>query len=968
VQPQIGPVTTGLGEVFMYVVDFAPKSAATVRDGQPGWQSDGAFLTSDGERLSDAVQQGAYLRTIQEWIIAPQLKTVRGVAGVDSIGGFEKQYLVEPDPIRLAAHGVSYTDLARALEAANLSVGANFIQRGGEAYLVRADARIRSLAEIGEAVIASRGGTPVAVRDVAEVRVGGDLRTGSATMNGREVVIGTALMLIGENSRTVAKAAGEKLDGIKPSLPPGVAVAPALDRSKLVNATIQTVARNLAEGAVLVAAALFLLLGNIRAALIAVLVIPFSFLMTAIGMNGFGVSGNLMSLGALDFGLIVDGAVIIIENGLRRLAERQHHEGRLLTLGERLQAVTAASQEMIRPTVFGQAIIFLVFAPLLTFEGVEGKTFAPMAITLMLALASAFVLSLTFVPAMLAVLVRGRVAETEAPVIAWTRRRYEPLLRRAVAGPLPFVGAGLAVALAGLAVFASLGQEFIPQLDEKNLALAAVRIPSTSLEQSDAMQRQVETAVASLPEVAMVFSKTGTAEIATDPMPPNASDGFVILKPQKDWPDGVRTKAQVLTRIEDKLKPLLGNAYEVSQPIQLRFNELIAGVRGDVAIRLYGDDLGQMSATAARIAAVLQSIPGAADVRAEQTAGAPTLDVQFDRAAIARYGLTVEEVADTVATALGGRHAGQVFEGDRRFDVVVRTPMGQRNDIDALGAVPVILPAIEGRQRASIPLRALVRFGLADGLNQISRENGKRSMVVQANVRGRDIGSFVREAQAKVDAVPLPTGSWLGWGGQFENLKAASERIAVVVPICFLLIFAILYLALGGFGPALAVFAAVPLGLAGGAFALALTGTAFSVSAAVGFICLAGVAVLNGLVVMSSIQQRLKAGLALAEAVVGGALERVRPVLMTGLVPAVGFIPMAIAQGAGAEVQKPLAMVVIGGLVTATAVTLLVLPGLTVLILRLTSRRTLSPLVPADAGTQTFSVSALGSGSQPPLG
>ncbi|HTI67003.1 MAG TPA: CusA/CzcA family heavy metal efflux RND transporter [Caulobacteraceae bacterium] len=927
VQPQIGPVTTGLGEVYMYSVDFAGGAL----------ERDGSFVTPEGERLTDPAARGAYLRTVQEWIIAPQLKGVRGVAGVDSIGGFEKQYLVEPDPVKLASYGISFTDLARALEAANLSVGADFIQRGGEAYLVRADARIRSLVEIGDAVIATRSGTPVAVKDVAAVRVGGDLRTGAASRNGHEVVIGTALMLIGENSRTVAKAVGDKLERIKTSLPPGVVVATTLDRSKLVNATIATVAQNLAEGALLVAASLFLLLGNVRAAAIAVLVIPFSFLMTAIGMNAFHVSGNLMSLGALDFGLIVDGAVILIENCLHRLAERQQGEGRLLTLKERLETVTGASREMIRPTVFGQAIIFLVFAPLLTFQGVEGKTFAPMAITLMLALASAFVLSLTFVPAMVAILVRDRVAENEVRLVAWVKLVYEPTLRRAVAGPLPFIAAGVAMAAAGLVVFSTLGQEFIPQLDEKNIALAAVRIPSTSLEQSAAMQRQVERAVSSLPEVATVFSKTGTAEVATDPMPPNASDGFVILKPQAQWPAGVRTKAQVVERIEAKLRPLLGNAYEVSQPIQLRFNELIGGVRGDVAVKLYGDDLEKMSATAAQIAAVLQKIPGAADVHAEQTSGAPTLDLNFDRGAIARFGLTMEEVTDTVAAALGGRQAGLVFEGDRRFDVVVRVPTAVRNDLDALGALPVALPG-SGGPRASIPLREVVRFQFSDGLNQVSREDGKRRVVIQANVRDRDLGSFVREAQTKVAAVSLPSGSWITWGGQFESLKAASQRIAIVVPICFVLVFALLYLALGGFAPAIAVFTAVPLGLAGGAFALAATGMAFSVSAAVGFICLSGVAVLNGLVVMSSIRERLQQGLPAADAIVGGMMERVRPVLMTGLVPAVGFIPMALAHGTGAEVQKPLAIVVIGGLLTATALTLVVLPAITLVLMRIAAR------------------------------
>ncbi|MCI3131001.1 efflux RND transporter permease subunit [Phenylobacterium aquaticum] len=941
VQPQIGPVTTGLGEVYMYTVEFANPGgkSAKIKDGSPGWQSDGAYLTVEGERLADAVAQASYLRTVQDWIIRPQLRTVNGVAGIDSIGGYEKQYVVEPDPAKLAAYGVSYTDLAKSLEATNLSVGANFIQRAGEAYLVRADARVRTLDEIANAVIATRGSVPVTVKDVATVRIGGDLRTGAATKDGRETVVGTALMLIGENSRTVAKAVGDKLADVKKSLPPGIIVNTALDRSVLVNATIGTVQRNLTEGAILVAATLFLLLGNVRAAFIAVLIIPFSFLLMAIGMNSLKVPGNLMSLGALDFGLIVDGTVIIIENCLLRLAERQHHQGRLLNLNERLETVLRASQEMIRPTVYGQAIIFLVFAPLLTFTGVEGKTFSPMAITIILALAAAFVLSLTFVPAMVALLMRGKVSEKEVRILQWLRVRYEPLLARSVAKPWPFIGAALGVFVLGGVVFTTLGQEFIPTLDEKNIALGALKIPSTALEQSKTMQEQVEKAVTSLPEVQMMFSKTGTAEVATDPMPQNQSDGFVILKPNKDWPNGVKTKEEVADRILKKVEPLLGNSYEITQPIQMRFNELIAGVRGDVAIKLYGDDLEKMSAAGAKIGAVLQGIQGAEGVRVEQTAGAPTLDVRFDRGAIARFGLTVEEVADTLATALGGREAGSVFEGDRRFDIMVRVPMAMRDDLDALGATPVMLPAAEGRPKQSVPLRQLVELRFTDGLNQVSRENGKRRVVIQVNVRDRDIGSFVTEARSKVDAVQLPAGSYLQWGGQYENLKAATNRLSIVVPICFLMIFLILFMALGGLAPAVSVFAAIPLGLAGGVFALALTGITFSISAAVGFIVLAGVAVLNGLVVMSSIKQRLEEGLPVAQAIVEGSIERFRPVLMTGLVPAIGFIPMALAHGTGAEVQKPLAMVVIGGLITATLVTLLVLPAISQLILSIGGRK-----------------------------
>ena len=940
-QPMMGPISTGLGEVLMWTVEFEyPQGrGAPRRDGQPGWQSDGAYLTVTGERLTDPVAQAAYLREVQDWIVRPQMRSVVGVAGVDSIGGYDKQFVVTPNPTRLASYGVSFTDLSRALEAANLTVGANFVERAGEAFLVRTDARVRSADEIARAVVATRGGVAVAVRDVAEVKIGGALRTGAGSENGEEVVVGTVLMLTGENSRTVARASAERLQEIAKTTPPGVRVQVVYDRSKLVNATIKTVEKNLAEGALLVIVVLFLLLGNFRAALITALVIPVSMLMTAIGMNRLGVSGNLMSLGALDFGLIVDGAVIIVENSLRRLAERQHHEGRLLTLQERLGETREAAREMIQPTVYGQAIILLVYAPLLTFTGVEGKTFSPMAITVMLALAAAFVLSLTFVPAMIALLIRGKVAEKEVRPIRWAKARYEPLLRRTIARPLPVILASAAVFVAAGVVFSFLGREFAPQLDEKDLAVQALRIPSTSLEQSLRMQRQVERVIASFPEVAYVYSKTGTAEVASDPMPPNASDSFIILKPQEDWPNKGETKAELVTRMEERLEGLTGNVFEFTQPIQMRFNELIAGVRGDVAIKIYGDDLDALAQTAGRVASVLQTVPGAADVKAEQTSGFPTLDIAVDRDAIGRLGLTVEEVADTIAVAMGGRESGLVFQGDRRFDIVVRLPNAVRNDLDAVAALPVLLPDAGGGARQSVPLRDVARFTYSEGLNQVSRENGKRRVVVQANVRGNDLGSFVAEAQRKVESeVKLPPGAWVEWGGQYENLKAAQARLALVVPLCFLLIFALLYMALGGVKPALGVFSAIPLALAGGGFALAGRGMPFSVSAAVGFIALSGVAVLNGLVMMTAIRQRLERGASLDHAIVDGAMERLRPVLMTGLVASLGFVPMALATETGAEVQRPLATVVIGGLVTATALTLFVLPAICRLILRPTAR------------------------------
>lgn len=956
VEPQMGPVSTGLGEVLMWSVDFAPN--ATARNpkiaGRPGFQPDGSYLTPEGERLTDDTSRLAYLRTVQDWVVRPQLRTVDGVAGIDSIGGYEKQFIVQPDASRLAAYGVSFSELAEALEGANISVGANFIERGGEAFLVRADARIRHIDEIARTTIATRNGVPVTVGNVAAVRVGGELRTGAASMNGREVVIGTALMLAGGNSRIVARSVAQRLEEVSGSLPPGIRVTPVYNRSALVDATISTVEENLLLGALAVIASLFWLLGNIRAAIIAALVIPLSFLMMAIGMNRYGVSGNLMSLGALDFGLIVDGSIIIIENCLRRLAERQHREGRLLSLSERLHEVFEASKEMVRPTVYGQAIILLVFAPLLTFTGVEGKMFTPMAVTVMFALVGAFILSLTFVPAMVAILIRGKVAEKEVRAILWVKKHYAPVLRRVIDRPWPWIGAGIGTFVAAGLLFLTLGQEFIPQLDEGDLSVQAIRVPSTSLDQSLDMQRRVERAISSLPEVAFIYSKTGTAEVATDPMPQNVSDAFIILKPEDRWPKGVGSKEEVVERIEAKMATLTGNAYEVSQPIEMRFNELIAGVRGDVAVKVFGDNLDELERVAGQIAGVMGQVPGAADLRVEQTAGFPTLDMQFNRDAIARFGLSIREVTETVAAALGGRESGLVFEGDRRFDIVVRLANASRNDLEAVGALPIMLPEGGGGLRHSVPLREVASFQFSEGVNQVSRENGQRRVVVQANVRGSDLGSFVEEAQARVaERVKLPPGVFIRWGGQYENLQAASARLTVVIPIVFLLIFGILFLALRSVSAALAVYSAVPLGLAGGVFGLAIAGFSFSISAAVGFIVLSGVTVLNGLVVMTSIRQRIDQGADVDDAVAEGMMERVRAVIITGVVPAIGFIPMAIATGRGAEVQKPLAIVVIAGLVVATLLTLFVLPAISHLLLRVGRERP----VPGGHGKPT----ALGS-------
>ena len=924
VTPEMGPIATGLGEVYMWTVHLAHRKDDRHAPGEPGIQPDGSYITPEGERLVGASDQATYLRTVQDWIVAPLLKNTPGLAGIDAIGGHVKQYQVAPDVQRLAALKLSLGDLATALEENNSAVGAGVIDRNGEGLTVRSDARLRNAADLARTVITTREGVPILLNQVATVRTGQALRMGSASENGREVVVGTAVMRIGENSRAVASAVARRLEEINASLPTDIIVEPVLDRTALVHATIGTVAKNLSEGALLVIVVLFALLGNFRAALIAALVIPVTMLLTSFGMLRGGVSANLMSLGALDFGLIVDGAVIIVENALRRIAGHQHDRGRPLTPDERLCAVTAAAREMIRPSVYGQAIIILVYVPLLTLDGVEGKTFTPMAMTVILALAFAFILSLTFVPAMLALLLSKPVEEKEGRIMSWLNARYQPGLETAMRRPGRTIGIGIAAFLAAIAGFSMLGQEFLPQLDEGDILVQAVRVPGTSVDQSQAMQFEVERAIAREPEVRFVFSKTGTAELASDPMPPNATDTFVILKPRAQWPDPRLPKAELVERLEQRLSMLPGNAYEITQPIQMRFNELIAGVRGDIAVKVFGDDADQMSGTADRIAAVLRRTKGATDVRVEQTEGLPILDVQPDRDAMARLGISARALQDILAAAVGGRDAGVIFEGDRRFAVTIRLGEEARSNVETLGQLPVPTPS-----GAFVPLASVARIALVDGPNQISRENGKRRVVVQANVRGRDVSSVVADVRAGIAReVRLPAGTYLQWGGQFENLASARDRLLLVVPACFALIVLLLYGALGSVRDAAIVFTGIPLALVGGVLALALRGMPFSISAAAGFIALSGIAVLNGLVMVTSIQDLVARGVDRAKAAQAGALARLRPVVMTALVASLGFMPMALATGAGAEVQKPLATVVIGGLVSATLLTLFLLPTL----------------------------------------
>ncbi|MEX2208313.1 MAG: CusA/CzcA family heavy metal efflux RND transporter [Myxococcota bacterium] len=904
----LGPIATGLGEIFMYVVEADP--AVRGPDGKPYGPTE--------------------LRTLHDWVVRPQLRAVRGVVEVNSIGGFEREFEVTPRPADLLAYSVSLHDVVEALARNNANVGAGFVERNGEQLLVRFPGQLSALEEIGRVVVGQGPSSPIHVDDVADVRIGAALRTGAATKDGGEVVLGTIFMLIGENSREVARRAARALEQVNRSLPEGVHARAVYDRTRLVDATIRTVAENLLLGAALVIAVLFALLGNLRAALVTAAVIPLAFLLTITGMVESGISANLMSLGALDFGLIVDGAVIIVECCLRRLGEAQREAGERAGLRERLEIVYAASREVIRPSVFGVFVIVVVYLPILTLTGVEGKMFRPMAWTVILALTAALVLSLTFVPAAVALLAGGRFTDRESAPVRLARRAYAPLLDGALEQRAPVLAG--AFALVALSLFATLfmGREFVPSLDEGDVALHALRIPGTSLPQSVAMQLALERELAKLPEVSHQFSKIGTADIATDPMPPGVADGFVILKPRAEWPNPRKSKRAFVAELEAAALRVPGNNYEFTQPIEMRFNELIAGVRSDVAVKVFGDDMPTLLGLAEGIAAELENVSGAADVKVEPVSGLSMLELELDREALARYGLALAEVQDAVRIAVGGETAGQIFEGDRRFPLVVRLSEELRNDPAVIGRLPIPLPHGAGSAlREFVPLSAIAAVERVDGPNQISRENGKRRVVVTANVRRRDLGSFVDEAQTAIARdVVLPAGYWLGWGGQFERLLSASRRLQVVVPLAFGLILATLFWSLGSARLALLVSSAVPLALTGGIAALLVRGIPLSISAGIGFIAVSGVAVLNGLVMISFIEELRRGGAELEAAIREGALTRLRPVLMTALVAALGFVPMALATGPGAEVQRPLATVVIGGVLSSTALTLFVLPVL----------------------------------------
>ena len=920
IQPELGPIATGLGEIFMYAVEPKPNARKP-----------------DGSRWTPTE-----LRTLHDWVVRPQMRTIPGVAEVNSVGGYTRQYHVTPNADRLAALKLSMTDVVTALERNNANAGAGYVERGGEQILIRVPGQAANEADLGQIIVAARGGVPIRIADVAEVTIGSALRTGAASENGKEIVLGTIFMLTGENPRIVAQAAAERLEQATKSLPEGVIAHPLYDRTELVDRTIATVQKNLLEGALLVVVVLFLLLGNIRAALITAAVIPVSMLMTLTGMVQGRVSANLMSLGALDFGLIVDGAVIIVENCLRRLGEAQHKAGRLLDRDERFGLVASASAEVIRPSIFGIVIITVVYLPIFALTGIEGKTFHPMAITVVMALTAALILSLTLVPAAIALFVTGKVEEKENRAMRWTGQRYATLLDRTMKRGTAIIVAALL--LVGVSAYGAtrLGSEFIPSLDEGDIAMHALRIPGTGLGQAVAMQETLEARIRQFPEVDRVFAKIGTSDVATDPMPPSVADNFIMLKDRKDWPDPRKTRAQLVAELDAAVQQIPGNNYEFTQPVEMRMNELIAGVRSDVAVKLFGDDLDELLRSGGAVEAIVESIPGAEDVKLEQVTGLPVLAVTPRRDMLARYGINVRDVQDAVGIATGGRTAGEVFEGDRRFDVVVRLPEAVRTDLDALGRLPI--PVLGGT--SSVPLSQVATIELAVGPNQISRENGKRRAVITANVRDRDLGSFIAELRSAIEAkVVLPPGYYVEYGGTFEQLQSATTRLQIVVPLALVLIFGLLFTLFGSARDAAIVFSGVPLALTGGIAALALRGIPLSISAGVGFIALSGVAVLNGVVMLSFINDLRRQGRPLDDAIREGALTRLRPVLMTALVASLGFVPMALNVGAGSEVQRPLATVVIGGIISSTFLTLIMLPALYRLVHRDRARAPAAPAI-----------------------
>ncbi len=915
VSPELSPISTGLGEIYQFTVERDPAA-----------QKGADLLKTSAVADSPGADTLTDLRTILDWYIKPRLRTVPGVIEVNSFGGREKQYEVLIDPARLAGVGVTLRNVVEALQRNNANAGGAYIERGGEQQLLRGVGLIQSVSDIENVVIASHNGTPVYVRDVGRVTVGAQVRQGAATRDGRgETVMGMAMLLKGENSRTVTEAVKARLAEIETSLPPGVVIKPFYDRTDLVDKTIATASRNLTEGGILVIVVLFLFLLQLRAGLIVSSAIPLSMLVAIIGMNYFGVSANLMSLGAIDFGLVVDGAVIIVENTVRRLAERRHVAGRALTATEREDITKEAAVEVLKPALFGMVIIIAAYLPILTLSGIEGKMFRPMAFTVILALCGAVILSLTVIPALCAFFLREPAGEHDHPVLKRLTPAYLRVLSRFVAHPAKTAGAAALIFVATGSLFFVMGSEFLPQLEEGALAVNHVRLKSVSLTEAVRQAGIVERTLESIPEVESTVSRIGRPEIATDPMGPDMADTYAILKPHDQWRAGV-DQDELVREVSERLEAIPGVVVSISQPIEFRMMELIegVGVRSDVGIKIFGDDMNTLTREANEVAAVVRTVPGAADVKVQQVTGLPVLDILIDRQAIARYGINAADVQEVIQSAVAGAEASTVLEGFMRFDLVVRFPPEVRSDADAVGNLLVSAPNGE-----RVPLRQLARIVSREGPAEVSRENGQRRITVEVNVRGRDIGSMVEEARRKVDAsVKLPAGYTMAWGGMYEHLESGRRRLMIVVPITFAIIFLLLFTTFNSLKQAALVFTGIPFAITGGLLALFLRGMNFSMSAGVGFIALFGVAVLNGVVMLSFINQLREEGRSVSDAVREGAEKRFRPVLMTAAVASLGFIPMAISSGTGAEVQRPLATVVIGGLITSTMLTLFVLPAL----------------------------------------
>lgn len=907
VTPTLAPVATGLGEIVYYTLRYRPDAA---------------------EKPADRTEQLQQLRLLHDFTVKPLLRATPGLAEVNAIGGFEKQIVVQPDPTKLAASGVSFEQLVGVIRASTENAGGGVLEIGGEAVVVRADTRAKTLADISTLPVKFAGTPrPLLVRDFAEVTIGSAVRAGASTHNGEETVTGAAIMLAGENSRLVAERAVARLKAIQAKLPPGIEIQVVYDRSDLVNATIKTVETNLFEGAVLVAVILFAFLGNLRAALIVALAIPLSFLFLLTGMAQAKLSANLMSLGAIDFGLIVDGAVVMVENILRHVAEKQHALGRQLTREERFAEVRVSAREVARPMFFGVLIITLVYVPILALSGIEGKMFKPMAIAVMLALGGSLVLALTLMPALASWFISGRISEKEGWLVRITKAAYTPLLGAAFRFRWLVVAGALVIVATSGWLFTRLGAEFIPQLDEGSISIQMIRGNSVALADSVELQRRSEKLLLKqFPEISHIFTRIGTSEIAMDPMGPNVADTYVFLHPREEWrksDDGPVSKLQLIDLMRRELVATLpGQTYLFTQPIQMRFNEMMAGARADLSLKIYGDDYTELETAAAAARDILRTVPGGGDVEFETLGRVPTLEITPKREALQGLNLHADEINAVIATALAGEEAGGVMEGSRRYEVVVRLPEAQRLDLAALRELPVTT-----NDHVQVPLHRIADIAAVDRIGSISREDTQRRVGILINVRGRDTESFVREADAKLRAgLKLPPGYFYEFGGQFENLQAARARLALIVPAALALIFVLIYASFGSARQSALIFVSVPLAVTGGVFALWLRGIPFTISAAVGFIALSGIAVLNGIMLISFINQLRRDGRPLREAVLEGTLTRLRPKLMTALVASLGFVPMAISTGAGAEVQRPLATVVIGGIVTSTFLTLIVLP------------------------------------------